>query len=519
MQKILVVIKLNDNVIISSELAHNLILGDKDDFFDAQTLVINALQPDPDLTGFINFLSAYKNLGLDQPLACLYYLAKKVPFVTEIATVGNFLNYFAFTYTINNENLANDFSVLHSTLFSLPAVSHWWCESPMQLCEAPTYPPPPVSPVNLYYDSLKFQDFSPARGKGVTIIDAEDYGDQPQHPYLADLLPSRSRVIHPAFTTKGARIHFYKTLGVLFAHPPARSTTSSPLPTNIRRPVIGLVPNAELAIMAFDYTAISDNLDDAFIPNFFARKQIPDLLAKTPPLTNQGNILLFERMVPITVGNDREYNLPLEVLPDMRKAMLSCRRKNIVVIQPSGELNGIDFNLDHALQLLLQLLSRQRYTNFNTPFTIADGLFTGSVCITVGALGDGHTILPDTNAGKIVDIYLWGKGIQTLTYPDPSIIPDPPLFDDYGFTSAASAIAAGITAALQSAAKASDKKLTTTQIKNVFNRTFRVGGVAFNPTTLQTLWEECQRELNPPPRRNPPRSGHPYVPQPDESGR
>ena len=133
MQEILVIIKLKDDVFIPAEIVHSLIVGDESDFLNAQILLAQLSTPlinnhwmvGNQLTGVLDFIRGYKNLDLHLPLVNLYYLAKKVPFVSETQTVGNFLNYFSLVYTIKNEDIEANLEPL-SELFSLPVVDYWW---------------------------------------------------------------------------------------------------------------------------------------------------------------------------------------------------------------------------------------------------------------------------------------------------------------------------------------------------------------------------------------------------------
>jgi hypothetical protein len=486
----LIVIKLRDDVIVPTGPNDRLILGDRADFAQAQTAFQTYYQasfpptelaPRPDVTGFATFFSTYQSLIPDRPLNALYYLApNKVSFVQQVAPAGNFLTYFAFVYPIDTD-LDTTFRQVLDNLIALPTVEFWWAEGPMTRCSPGGGPLAPAAPasVNAYYDSLRFQTFGTNRGQGAVVVDAEDFGDVPVHPYLPQLTRP---VLLDKSTNTAQRPHFYQTLGVLFAIPPPQQQSAKKLATD--KTVIGIVPSAQLATLPFDNTAVptdsTSESPDVFRVNFFVRQRMPALLTNKD-LTRQLPVLLFER----------------QVLFDMRQAMVTCQKLGVLVVQPAGQqVSDTEFSLDDALRNLSRLptgaprLPKIRYTDFTT----------GSVCLTVGALTTGGGIKPTTNTGTIVDVFLWGENIRTLAplpLPQPGSKPNPEAaFADYGFTSGASAIAAGIVAALQAAALRNGKPLTTNDIKAVFKQTFRAGGSKlFADTTLAQLWTVCADRL------------------------
>ena len=282
------------------------------------------------------------------------------------------------------------------------------------------------------------------------------------------------------------------------------------LPFRLRRPLnlfFGLAPKAQLQTLAFN-NSLSPELAptdlsqyDKFIVNFFLRFTIAKMLSE-PSLTNKGNILLTStRMVQIPVGNAQTYNLPLEVLTDMRRNMLACYKKKIVVIQPAGQCGNGGYDLNITFSNISHLRG-PKYTDFAKPITLDPEKkpYFGSAAVTIGALDSNNKILDQANYGNIIDVYLWGENIETITYsPTPNVL-DEKLFGDFGFTSGASAIAAGIVAVLQSQAKSHGKLLTTTQLKDLFDLTFRGGQIPgsssspdtiFTPITLKDLWYQC----------------------------
>ena len=466
-----------------------LLLGKQ--FFAAQAILMDRPQITPDEESFLRLFSIYKNLGLGSPLICLSFLADNLAYIPAASTVGNFLSYFAFVYKVDNQNLDAELAPV-APFLNDPMVDHWWLEGPMELCAPRPLPGTPL--VNAYYTSLDFRHFG-SRGKNVSIVDAEDFGDKlSKHPYLSDRIRRETLVANERVSSNKA--HFYNTVGMLFAVPPATPATSPP-PDQI----MGIVHNASLVAFAFDNASAfsSVSLIKEFMPNFISRTLTPGInKLLTQQKLKPGDVLLFERMVPIPVGNNTSWTMPLEVLPDMRDAMLTCRRNGIVVIQPAGQGNGVGFNVDEALT---KLSSRRnpRYTDFTVPVALGHNeVWQGSVSIMIGALAANGTVKPDANSGSIVDVYLWGEGIKTITYSDhPENTAT--LFANYGYTSAASSIAAGIVAALQSEAITlpGGKPMTTAQFKVVFRKMFRQGGASiFTSHSLKDLWRACRDVLS-----------------------
>jgi hypothetical protein len=472
MQELLLIVKLKDTVVVPQSLIQSaqLVLGKN--FFSAQATLRATIQPliqaNPAL--FPSFFATFQQVvNASSPLISLYCLADAVSFVQQAKTMGNFLNYFAFVYK-PDEPFDAEKIIPQSSLANLlghNAVEYWWAEGPMDLC-MPGAASVPAATVNDYYRSLGFELFS-HRGVGVTIFDAEDFGAVPNHPYLN---PARIRVPSPIIVSTASQAHFYNTAGILLAAPP----------TSLPEKIVGIAPAANLVALPFDNSTSPPPVPGSLAQNFTIRGKIPSILSNT---VQTGNVLLFERMVRVPYKSGTTINLPLEVLPDMQRAMITCETNGIIVIQPAAQLNG-DFDLDIALKNLVRSSRRKpKYSD----------LRTGSVSVMIGALATDEHILPNSNFGSMVDAYLWGENIRTLTFPVSPPTP-PNLFGKYGFTSAASAIAAGIVACLQSKAKASGKRLTTVHIKTLLAETFSSKGMAaprpvFKSFTLDELWGYC----------------------------
>ena len=500
MNKIMIVIKFDDGVVIPDGVDTNypnIFLGD--DFYEAQRLYEQL--PTGSVSDLTTFVWYYKNIftaffatrQLPLPaLVCLYCLADKLAYLTNSPLdAPNFLTYFAFEYELKRETFRDDLDDLAALVMQNP-IAHWWYENPLTLCaDVHSEVTDRCLNSNDYYNQLGFQSF-PYRGEGVTIIDSEDYGSTPQHTYLPSMTVKLLNEQTDATTISND--HFYKTLGVLFAVSPTHRQTSQP-------ELHGIVPQASLGILAFPYARTVNVVIAEFLDKFWANFTTRTVIPATLKAGQQRiSVLLFERQATLQIehGNDDSYfSFPLEVFPDMRKAMIACWEKGIIVIQPAGQQGNASSipNLDTALRRLKRASRHSAtYTDFSKPF-LPHSDYTGSASIMVGALDKTSHIKAQANYGTIIDVYLWGECIESLG-SDGHFLP-------YDFTSAASAIAAGIVGALQSAAMASNKVLTTPQIKSVFNKTFRGGrtagyqGVPFNSTSvpLQELWEQCAQQL------------------------
>ena len=494
METILIIIKLEDNIFIPKSAASKIFLGK--DYFKAQRILYDlgrVSTPNPE--GFIRFFEKFTELFPDKKLFSLYCLADKVSYTKNGQSDENFLNYFAFEQQIDNTTpnlglttafgasglMALSFSTKLEKLLALEEINYWWFEGKMSLMlpNAPSR----CTEKNTFYNVLRFADFS-GKGKNVKLFDAEDYGTLDiKHPYLSKI--EKTKVNLSNTPDENVKAHFYKTLGIIFAQMPER----------ISKKVVGIAPQAQLGILAFTIpkkiskSFVRTNGEEFALVDNFIQRAINAHLFKSS-IMGKGEVVLFERQVTLFVGNNITQNFPLEVLPDMRRAYLNCAKNDIIVVQPAGQ-NVIDTtglrnpNLEAAANNIMDThKAKIRFYNFSDR----------SATILVGAIDKDGKILKhndtdnmDTNHGPMVDAYLWGECVESLDTGQGVA--------DYGHTSAASAIMAGIVVALQSKAKSVGKKLNTGQLKAVFARTFRKEEQIFVPTTIDVLWQECKKEL------------------------
>jgi hypothetical protein len=481
MDKRLVVVKLHDSVVVPVALTDaNLFLGR--DYHQAQYLRLhrprlslrasNLVVQEPSQSvclaageqRFRAFLHQFRQAFGNRPLACLYALTDKISYLRQATTDLNILNYFAF---------ATDDDSRPDVDARLPDVDHWWTEGPMlnlalldnegpvlTPTAAPTPPAADVPAENAYYTMLEAAAF-PFKGKGIRIIESEDFGGPPGHLYLRHV---PTTVVNASAPSSTLERHFYKSLGMVFAKPPVPM-----LPTH--KPVYGLAPEASLQVFAFPAeTGTWLSLFSAFQANFKQR-----WLLTNAATTQKAHLLLIERAVALFVDTGKTRLFPLEVLPDIRKLLDECAAKKLLVVQPAAwqiePRPGLD--LDVAVADMARFMGgSQRITPL--------GLSLPSQSIMVGSVDLAGQIQPAANRGSLVDVYLWGEGITSLGVPDE--------FANFRYASAAAAITAGMVAALLSAARTLGKRPSLAAMKHALSTTFRQGGVAFCPASLPDVW-------------------------------
>jgi hypothetical protein len=488
MEKLLIVIKLSDSVVVppaAAETDDRLLLGPG--YFEAQQLRLRRSRltlnggkvvqtPTESIciaegqARFRAFLSQFRRIFGPKPLACLYALADKPTYLRQPDTTHNILNYFAFEAD-TPAGLTPQLRTQLAPLVQWPDAEAWWAEGEMPNL-TDTAPPPPVAtapvpaaappPVeNAYYQTLEAATFG-FKGKGVKLIESEDFGGQPAHRYLRHVPTTVVNASSPSVTLER---HFYKSLGMVFALPPA-----PPLPTD--RPVVGLAPEASLQVFAFPPAQAGELL--ALFATFKTNFRQRWLLTKATT-TQKAHVLLIERAVAMFVEVGKTRLFPLEVLPDIRKLFEQCAAKKLLVVQPAAwqiqDRPGLD--LDVEIARMSQFL---RVSQHITPL----GPALPSQTILVGSVGTDGVIQPAANRGSMVDVYLWGEGITSLGLPD--------TFEPFRYASAAAAITAGMVATLLSAARSVGKRPSLAAMKAALTTHFRRGGADFSEATLPQVW-------------------------------
>lgn len=449
MQYVLVVIKCWDSIdfgVIEKEpnIAPRFMLGKG--FYDAVKIIRQQLAflSDPkSLKNIQSLLRQYQLLVGSMPLASLYACADNVAYASLKTTTWNFLNYFAFPYPSDKISELKPL-VTHNT------VELWWTEGAMILC-GDTPPGRSTFTINRYQNQLGLETFkaSGLRGKDVRIAVCESAGDRLIHCGLTRGFQEGPAGSHSADSDLE---HLYKTAGVLFAN--GAGTEG----------IVGIAPQARMIAVPFDALNWKDKRWDyqTFAANFRSRASAGILAQKNI------NIVLLERMVPIQSG-DRSYTLPLEILPDMKRLMEEWVSARMIVIEPAGQGNSRDSNINNILDSLSGKLNGRTYNI---------GLKSKSVCVLVGALDASGGILRNTNKGTMIDGYLWGENIRTLKRGSS----DNCSSDSYEATSAAAAIAAGIAACM----KQERPELSTDELKRCFWPIFGVDDDSQSLTGTQT---------------------------------
>ena len=174
-----------------------------------------------------------------------------------------------------------------------------------------------------------------------------------------------------------------------------------------------------------------------------------------------GGVLLIERQRP-TDG------LPMEILPLLRVLIRAATHTDgITVVEPAG--NGFGTNLDLVPGL----------PGSSSAFPLArlrgdddsGAIMVGSASKALTAPPGAHRRLLSSNLGSRVDCYAWGDGIRTPTFvfgPGGSIPAVSAQCDDnFGMTSGAAAIIAGVALQLQGIAAAHNVALSPSDLRDL----------------------------------------------------
>ncbi len=519
MNKTLIVLKLADDVVVPENLPATVMLGP--DYYAAQKLRLAALykkESETDEKSFPTLLSGIQRLFGNKTVFNLYFLCDRVAYYKQGHGAVNVLNHFAFILDATGAELEKELTRLHEVTANV-RIDHWWVEGAMTLVPPARLPTdsygawPAVqkllarrsmkvaravrstttcSTPSDYYTVLGAAAF-PQRGEGVTILDAEDYGPGPRliprHAYLSgrtiNVIPGTLPSDPPAPDPYGDVPHFFKTMGVLLAQTPARA----------REALTGLVPGAALILCSFPRAKLS--LPQQTVIDFAANFHVRNVIT-TAITSGRAGVLLIERSVALPYGRSENFNFPIETLLDIRGLFQECIQANVIVVQPAAwqpDIFSTDSpDLDEYLTKLKRYGDGQtpalQYTDFSGSFSPATGsgpsaTYTGSFSVLVSAIDATNAIQAYANQGLLINVYLWGACVRSLSTNGK--------LSYYSAASAASAITAGIVAALQSAALAKGKRATLAQLNAVFKQCFRAGGGAvYTPATLAQLWTQLQ---------------------------
>lgn len=240
-------------------------------------------------------------------------------------------------------------------------------------------------------------------GLGVRVADVESSWDL-QHP---DLTPPGVTVLHPFVATDTA--HGTGCLGIVGA----RSTGVG---------LTGVAPAAALAV--------SPHAEDT-----------PSAIARAARHVGRGGVVLLEAATPLNPGNHPD--APLELDPPNRLAIAAASAMGVLVVEPAGN-GAINFDTDPRCVAVRA---------FSPPGVDSGALIVaaGHRQLDAGGEPTGETIAADlTSGGQRVNCFAPGVGVAV-----PGRGPAGQLFAFFTGTSPATAIVAGVAAAVQGVATAS----------------------------------------------------------------
>ena len=177
-----------------------------------------------------------------------------------------------------------------------------------------------------------------------------------------------------------------------------------------------------------------------------------------------GGIILIEwqRPGPGSTGLGSAGFLPLEWWPDDFAAIAYATAKGVIVVEPAG--NG-SVSLDDPIYNTPAPGFPSTWKNpFNRASADCGAILVGAGAPPPGTHGNDHgpdgSRLPFSNAGASVDAQGWGAEVTTLGYGDRQGGPSEDIWytDNFGGTSGAAAMVAGVVAALQGVQLAGPKR-------------------------------------------------------------
>ena len=172
-----------------------------------------------------------------------------------------------------------------------------------------------------------------------------------------------------------------------------------------------------------------------------------------------GGVLLIERQEPVS-------GLPIEILPELRDLIRAATHTHgITVVEPAGNGYGQDLDLVPG------------FVGSISPFPLApqrDGDDSGAIMVgsasSVEAPPGAHRRLLSSNLGSRVNCYAWGDRIRTPTFVFGAGGSIPALStecEDFGMTSGAAAIIAGVALVLQGIAAAHGVAITPKELRDL----------------------------------------------------
>lgn len=526
-------IKLRDNIFVPFSASEEITFGN--DYFQAQNIIQNILSyrygsfVNTDELSFNEFLP--KILKTFKPTLAynLYYMAESLkisssldeknnqnsnllaanPSVTPemLLPIENYLNYLGFE--INKEPTSRQLKVLE-TLKGQTIIEQYWLEGETRQMELPKnispiepyltinitdssntqfFIAPPQNLQNEYSIDLELnRGFESNQGLGTTIIIFEQTATNKfallqkkvnmQH---LKRINGTSLINSIGQVGASASDHQISTLATIFGN--TETGTNQ---------VQGLAPKAKLVVSSLkdvqsqNHEGVDNHLDIEFVENkhkilSILRKVLVDLDVET----YKNAIFLFEieTWVPTKkITEDMHLGLyfPVFVISDIVKQINSLTKtKKMIFVGGAGNYTT---NFDKKSSNLPWKLLKYDYVDL----TKDDSQF-----LMIGAAQknrNGYKVHHKSNFCKNMGAYL---------YTDYNLGEN---IGEFGGTSGASAIAAGIITNLQGEAIKNGTPLTTKIIREVFNRTFmhKRGDYPKNvltPKTLAELWTVCQQVM------------------------
>ena len=516
-------IKLKDDIRVNSNSASLFTLGDG--YFQAVSSISGVFNNFND-TGFSAFANEIFNIFTPIRAFNSYHLADSIQIANTLieqdklvknytssnpSTLNsplkapeNLLNYFGFE--VVNYPSESQFSVLE-ILKTNNTIDFYWIEDKTgpfkEIINLPNqeYSNTPKFQASIFQKGveineleidLKLSEFN-NRGKGATLIifEQDATNDSAKIKKASDYLNQfNKKSILASIVGKpvddSAITHQIKTLATIFSKPPLS-------PTDSTFSINGIAPETQIVI-------VSVNPFDSPISYMEIVRQ---RLWNIEKLKLKNAILLFEFETDVFKENS-EFSIgtyPISIYPDITNFLTyQSNQNNLISLTGSGD-SGINFeNVINAPWIDNKLKYNDLTKNIPSILTVGATKkdLENKFIATTSTDGENQNTANTNNISKNLDVYM---------YRDFSVVGVNNTKVAFGGTSSSVAVMAGIIAFLQGKALLKNTELkqlsrnvtpiTTNLLKQVFKNTF-IKKIAFpnnvlTPTSLKTLWEECQR--------------------------
>lgn len=264
-------------------------------------------------------------------------------------------------------------------------------------------------------------------GAGIQLVDIEQ-GWMLNHedlPRLNTTGPTRTFINLPGFATHGTN-----ALGVVVAV------------KNNNKGIVGIAHNAG------PITLVSERVVDPTDP--CGSLNTADAILYAASILKPGDVILLESQLIEGCGVN---NLPLEADSANFAAIKQATNMNIIVIEPAGNLPACDLDCvadGNGKQIL----------NRNGGYGFMD---SGAIMVAGSSYTAPHTREPHSKYGSRIDCYAWGTQICTTDCSGSKYT------DNFGGTSGASSIIAGVALCVQGIAKARGHLLTPLEMRQILS--------------------------------------------------